>query len=114
MEFACIMTERPKLQPSGPLTQRLFNAFQAFKLEITGGSRMKELALSSAFRMLAGAGVLPSTFDTSEFTEEKVAVLLTSGMEVLRMVKEGDANSDDETARDLYRKFFAGTSPSTD
>lgn len=56
--------------------------------------------------MLLGAGVLPSTFDASEFTEEKVAVLLTSGMEVLRMVKEGDANSEDETARYLYRTYF--------
>ncbi len=58
--------------------------------------------------------MLPSTFDPEEFTEEKVYTLLTSGIEVLRMVRAGDPNSDDETARDIYRKFFAGTGTSTD
>jgi hypothetical protein len=57
--------------------------------------------------MLAGAGVLPSTFDPAEFTESKVDALLTSGIEVLRMVKAGDPNSADATARDLYRDYFA-------
>ena len=60
--------------------------------------------------MLQGAGVVPSTFDASEFTEDKVSELLTSGIEVLRMVKAGDPNSEDATARDLYRNYFA-TSP---
>src|ERR1035437_1990911 len=106
MEFVSIMTERTKLSPSGPLTQRLFNAFQAFKLEITGGSRMKELALSSAYRMLLGAGVLPSTFDASEFTEEKVDVLLVTGSEVLRMLQEGSSESDDKAAREIYEAYF--------
>src|ERR1035437_9617154 len=101
------MTDKLKLQPSGPLTHRLFNAFQAFKHQVTGGNRMKELALTSAFRMLAGAGVLPSTFDASEFTEEKVSALLTSGIEVLRMVKAGDPNSEDAEARGIYRTYFA-------
>src|ERR1035437_5221609 len=103
------MTDKLKLQPSGPLTQRLFNAFQAFKHQVTGGNRMKELALTSAFRMLAGSGLFPSTFGPAEFTEEKVDALLTSGIEVLRMVKAGDPNSEDASARDIYRDYFAAS-----
>ena len=71
---------------------------------------MKDLALTSAFRMLAGAGVLPSTFDASEFTEDRVSALLTTGIEVLRMVKAGDPNSEDTEARDIYRTYFAASS----
>ena len=63
--------------------------------------------------MLAGAGVLPSTFDASEFTEDRVSALLTTGIEVLRMVKAGDPNSEDAEARDIYRTYFA-TGSSTD
>src|ERR1035437_5082551 len=103
------MTDKLKLQPSGPLTQRLFNAYQQFRLQVTGGNRMKDLALTSAFRMLAGAGVLPSTFDASEFTEARVEGLLTTGVEVLRMIKAGDPNSEDAEARDIYRTYFAAS-----
>lgn len=61
--------------------------------------------------MLAGAGVLPSTYEASDFTEDKVDELLTTGIEVLRMIKEGDSQSADDTARTLYRDFFnTGTS----
>ena len=56
--------------------------------------------------MLRGAGVLPSTFDLSEFNEDNVAELLVTGREVLRMIEEGDPNSEDGTARDLYRTYF--------
>ena len=59
--------------------------------------------------MLAGAGVLPSTFSASEFTEDRVAAILTSGKELLRMIEEGDPNSEDETARDTYRTYFRTT-----
>lgn len=57
--------------------------------------------------MLVGAGVLPSTFDLSNFNEETVDQLITTGMELLRMIKEGDPNSDDKIARDTYRDYFA-------
>ena len=56
--------------------------------------------------MLAGAGVLPSTFDPSEFTEDRVAAILLSGKELLRMIEDGDPNSEDQTARDTYRTYF--------
>jgi len=56
--------------------------------------------------MLAGAGVLPSTFDPDDLTEAKVTELLDTGIEVLRMIKEGDSDSGDSTARELYRNFF--------
>lgn len=53
-----------------------------------------------------GKAVCHSTFDASEFTEEKVAVLLVTGSEVLRMLQEGSSESDDQSAREIYSTYF--------
>jgi len=57
--------------------------------------------------MLRAAGLVPSTFNVSELNEEEVSNLLDAGMEVLRMIKEGDSSSDNSEARALYRTYFA-------
>jgi hypothetical protein len=41
-----------------------------------------------------------------DITEEQVTEFLDTGMEILRMIKEGDPQSDDGTARELYDDFF--------
>lgn len=56
--------------------------------------------------MLRGADLLPSTFSFDSLTEEQVTEFLDTGMEVLRMIKEGDTESDNGEARELYRNFF--------
>ena len=61
--------------------------------------------------MLRGADLLPSTFNTSELTEERVTEMLTTGIALLTMILEGDPNSDDATARTIYREFFSSTPP---
>ena len=56
--------------------------------------------------MLRGAGVVPTTFDLSELTEANVNVMLTAGMEVLRMIRDDDGQTDNGLARQLYGELF--------
>ena len=99
------MTEKQSFEISGPITQRLYNAYLRGKSKITKNDRMKELALTSALRMLRGAGLFPSTFNVS-VTEDEARDALTIGIEVLRMVRDGDEEADNDDARRIYREYF--------
>lgn len=63
--------------------------------------------------MLRGAGLVPSTFEDTinNITEDDVSTMLDTLSEVIRMVKEGDPNSDDNGARNFYGKYLATEPP---
>ena len=45
----------------------------------------------------------------SSLTDEAVDDLLDAGAELIRMIREGDTDSGNDTARDVYRRYFART-----
>jgi hypothetical protein len=57
--------------------------------------------------MLRGADLFPTTFDIEGMSEEQIAVMLNTCIETLRMVRDGDTESDNGEARELYSTFFA-------
>lgn len=66
------------------------------------------MALDSAVRIMKAANLIPQGF-SFQLSEDEAEELLTVGMEILRMIKDGDDGSDDERARELYERFFRVT-----
>ena len=60
--------------------------------------------LSSLLRMSQGLGF--SIPDFNNYTEEELGDLIDTGIEVLGMVRDGDSESDDPRAREIYQHFF--------
>lgn len=48
--------------------------------------------------------------DFNDMDEDNAYELLTTGSEVMRMIRDGDSNSKDERARAIYGKLIAGDS----
>lgn len=57
--------------------------------------------------MVHSAGLIP---DFDDLDEEAAYSLLTTGSEVLRMLRDGDPNSGDERARTIYGTLLTGDS----
>lgn len=60
--------------------------------------------VSSLLRMAKGMGMSPS-FD---MPEEEAYAWLTTGMEVMRMIRDGDSETNDDRARKVYADLFSG------
>lgn len=60
--------------------------------------------LSSLLRMSQGMGF--SIPDLNSYTEEELEDLLDTGIELLGMIRDGDSNTDDPRAREIYQHFF--------
>jgi hypothetical protein len=69
--------------------------------------------------MLAGAGLLPSTFKIPKtvddvvnlgLTDDAARDVLTSIGELARMIRDGDGETTDEFADSIYREYFSGNS----
>jgi hypothetical protein len=58
--------------------------------------------------MVKGSGMVP---DFKDMDEDTAYAMLTTGSEVMRMLRDGDSNSTDERARSIYAKLLAGDSP---
>ena len=56
--------------------------------------------------MLVGAGLFPSTFSLDEVNEANAYSMLTAGMEVMRMIRDNDAETSNGLAASIYRDFF--------
>lgn len=44
--------------------------------------------------------------DLNSYTEEELEDLLDTGIELLGMIRDGDSNTDDPRAREIYQHFF--------
>ena len=63
--------------------------------------------VSSLLRMAKSFGFWPD-FETMD--ENNAYELLTTGSEVMRMIRDGDSHSSDERARAIYGKLITGDS----
>jgi hypothetical protein len=54
--------------------------------------------------MSQGLGFTVPRFE--DYTEEECISLIDTGIELLGMIRDGDSNSDDIRARELYRNLF--------
>ena len=63
--------------------------------------------VSSLLRMAKGFGLWPN-FETMD--ADNAYSLLTTGSEIMRMIRDGDPNSTDERARTVYGKLLTGDS----
>ena len=59
--------------------------------------------VSSALRMAKAMGMTPS-FD---MPEEEAYSWLTTGIEVMRMIRDGDSETNDDRARKVYQDLFS-------
>lgn len=57
---------------------------------------------------MKAANLLPTNF-SFELDEDQAEELLSDGMELLRMIRDGDAGSDNERARDIYERLFGAS-----
>lgn len=55
--------------------------------------------------MAKGFGLWP---DFATMDADNAYELLTTGSEIMRMIRDGDSNSDDERARTVYGKLLTG------
>lgn len=62
------------------------------------------LLVSSALRMAKAMGMTPN-FDMED---AEAYAWLTTGMEVMRMIRDGDARTNDDRARQVYSDLFTG------
>jgi hypothetical protein len=62
------------------------------------------MMVSSLLRMSRSMGLWPN-FDTMD--ENKASAMLTTGSEVMRMLRDGDPDSTDDSARTIYGKLTA-------
>lgn len=60
--------------------------------------------LSSVLRMTAGLGFNLPNLDT--YSEEELESLMDTGIELLGMIRDGDSNTDDPRAREIYQHLF--------
>jgi hypothetical protein len=60
--------------------------------------------LSSVLRMTSGLGF--SIPDINEYSEEELISLLDTGIELLGMIRDGDTDTDDPRAREIYRQLI--------
>lgn len=66
------------------------------------------MMISSVLRLVKASGFWPD-FETME--PESAYNMLTTGSEVMRMIRDGDPDSDDERARTIYGNLVTGNSP---
>lgn len=60
--------------------------------------------LSSVLRMTSGLGFnLPKLDD---YSEDELVSLMDTGIELLGMIRDGDSNTDDPRAREIYQHLF--------
>ena len=97
------MTEVSKLQnPSETVNHRLSTGWVRLQNLIKEDKKYGRV-LSSSLLLLRGVGIVPKFDDLDSVT---VNSMLDTAIETLRMVRDGDSESNDPRAREVYRKLF--------